>query len=220
MSTHLYLGFDPGGETERNFGWCLAKGNKKPRLTIIDHGIAKYAKDAVDKALAAVQKVKMKMSATGIDAPLFWRPDGDRNVDNILRKMVIKCGGRNGTVNPVNSLRGACLVQGMMTAMLLRNTWPKLRLTESHPKAMLWILGIICDKPPLKKITLSNLDQFFIGENLNGASEHERDAALGALSAWAMINEPKKDWVNLYSREENPISPLDPPPEYWMPKSR
>ena len=214
MNTQLYLGFDPGGAEA--FGWCLVKGNKRP-LTILGRGIANHAKEAVDQALKAAQKVKMKVSAAGIDAPLFWRADGDRMVDDVLRKMVKQCGGHNGTVNHVNSLQGACSVQGMLTAILLRKKHPKLKLSESHPKAMCWILK----SQSAARLSLEDFGEYFIG-NVNSASDHKRDAALGALSAWAMINEKKGGhWHDLYpkekAKENGPISPLDPPPEYWMP---
>jgi predicted nuclease with RNAse H fold len=214
MNKRLYLGFDPGGAGA--FGWCLAKGNENPPLTVVFRGIVNNAQEALE----AAKKVKEGVAAVGIDAPLFWRPDGDRVVDSELRQRIIELGGHGGTINPVNSLRGACLVQGIMTAMLLRRNWPELQLTESHPKAILWICNIVTRGVPAREIPLANLNQFFIGENLNGASDHERDAALCALSAWAMINKPK-GWHDLYpkekAKENGPISPLDPPLAYWMP---
>lgn len=212
MNTHSYLGFDPGGAGA--FGWCLASGSEDLPLTVVAHGIVNHSKQAVDKAVSEANQDEP--AAVGIDAPLFWRADGDRVVDSALRQKVVALGGHGGTVNHVNSLRGACLVQGMIIATLLRRKWPELRLTESHPKAMLWMLKIAGLGMPVEEITLATLNQFFIGGDLIEVSDHERDAALGALSAWAMANKAE-GWNNLYPQEKDPISPLDPPPEYWMP---
>jgi hypothetical protein len=210
MSTQLYLGFDPGRAGA--FGWCIAKGNEMLPLTVISRGIVNNAQQALEVA----QSIKEEISGVGIDSPLFWRPDGDRIVDSEIRQRLIGLHVHGGTVNHVNSMRGACLIQGMMTAMLIREEYPKIRITESHPKAMLWLLQIANDGNPVEKVTLAMLNNYFVGENLNAASDHERDASLAALSAWAMENHPE-DWDNLYIRENNAISPLNPPPEYWMP---
>jgi predicted nuclease with RNAse H fold len=205
MKTQLYVGFDPGGKG--HFGWCLAKGSEKPRLTVIDHGIAKHAKDAVDRAFQAAEQVQKKISAVGIDAPLFWRPDGGRQVDKKISDLLH--GRKKSSVIAVNSLRGACLVQGMMAAMLIRNKCFKIPITESHPKALLLL------KKLGKRTKLSKLGDYFNGD-VAKASDDERDAAIAALSAWAMICEPK-GWQDLYQLEQNKITPLEPPPAYWMP---
>jgi hypothetical protein len=212
MCTHTYLGFDPGGVGA--FGWCLVQGSALP-LTIVACGIEKHAEGATTAAQKAVQQIKAKVIAVGIDAPLFWRSDGDRQIDCVIRKQITARGGKSATVMAVNSLRGACLVQGVMAAMIVRLQCQDLPVTESHPKAILWLLGIAKADNPVKAITLNNLGQYF-NERVANASDHERDAALGALSAWAMINQPS-GWQNLYLQEQNPISPLNPVPGYWMP---
>jgi predicted nuclease with RNAse H fold len=208
MSTHLYLGFDPGGETKRNFGWCLVEGNKK--LTIVSHGRVSNAQ----KALEATKNFIEEVSAVGIDAPLFWRCDGCRIVDQIIHQYLPR--KNRSTVIQVNSLAGACLVQGMMTAMLIQEKYPSLRITESHPKAIRYLLRD------------SQLRKYFNSAAYKKLKElkdsHILDAAISALSAWVMINEPKKGWVNLYKKEKGKenglISPLKSPPEYWMPIGR
>jgi hypothetical protein len=47
----------------------------------------------------------------------------------------------SGTVQQLNSPRGAVLVQGLVAAMLLRERVHGLPITETHPKALLWLLG-------------------------------------------------------------------------------
>ena len=48
----------------------------------------------------------------------------------------------SGTVQQLNSLRGAALVQGLVAAMLLSQRVHGLPITETHPKAVLWLLRI------------------------------------------------------------------------------
>jgi hypothetical protein len=133
-----------------------------------------------------------------------------------VRNAIIQLGASGGTVNSVNSMRGACLVQGMMVAMRLRLQQSHLPITEAHPKALLWLLGCAHGGNPPAGIALSNLQQWIVGKNLAGASDCERDAAVAALSAFAMA-QGMNGWQNLYLQEPNPISPLHPPPAYWLP---
>lgn len=207
----VFLGFDPGGAGA--FGWCVLEGNGLP-LNVTARGIGNHAHDAVDSALAAVGG--KPVSASGIDAPLFWRSDGDRQVDQMVRTQIIALGAAGGTVNSVNSMRGACLVQGVMVGVLLRQSLGSdTQLTESHPKAALWLLHVAVPGNPPDAITLAQLNQYFVG-NVQHASDHERDAALGALSAFAMTSN-LQGWHDLFPHEVNPVLPLSQPIGYWMP---
>lgn len=131
------IGFDPGGE--RNFGWCVVRDRREWPLRVVRTGIADHAAEAVEAAYKAVPK-GASVIGVGIDAPLFWVADGSRAVDNALRER-IRCLGvphAAGTVLQVNSLCGACLVQGMLAGVLSRQCSPGVPISESHPKAMLW----------------------------------------------------------------------------------
>jgi hypothetical protein len=119
-----------------------------------------------------------------------------------------------GTVQHVNSLRGACLSQGIMAAHLLRRELPEIRITESHPKALLWILHIARIKRPVAEIGIGHLGDFIESESPH-LSEHERDAALGAVAALAMMNK-WSGWRDLHREEKNAFNPVSPV-EYWMP---
>jgi hypothetical protein len=58
----------------------------------------------------------------------------ERQVDVVLRR---KYRHRIGhSVQSINSLRGAALVQGVMLAALVRQRYPKRPITETHPKAL------------------------------------------------------------------------------------
>src|SRR5437660_360415 len=115
----VLLGFDPGGED--GFGWSVADDTPALPLTVRATGVVDNARSAVDAAMAQVKQGEHVVAA-GIDAPLFWVATGDRTVDRIVRAELRRLGAASpgGTVQAVNSLRGACVVQGMLTGVLLR----------------------------------------------------------------------------------------------------
>jgi predicted nuclease with RNAse H fold len=156
-----------------------------------------------------------KVNAVGIDAPLFWSPSGDRTADQIVRKAVTSLGCSGGTVSSVNSLQGACLIQGMLVAMMCRQRFADgILITEAHPKALLWLLGKATSGLPPRGVMMGDLNEYVAGNIVEGASEHERDAVLGAIAVFAMESQ-RTGWQDLYSFDS--ITPLNPPPGYWMP---
>ena len=211
----ILLGFDPGGAGKRtgNFGWCVAEYRCDLPLQIRRAGIAKHAKGAVEAALQQVTSLDSILAA-GIDAPLFWTPAGDRQADRLIRKALTDVGASTSSVLSVNSLQGACLIQGILAAMLLRDRFPCLPLSESHPKAFLLMNHHAFVSPP-SEAELSDLSDFLVYDERPEA-DHERDAALATLSAWAMFERPQ-GWTDLYSREPRPRSPLAQPLGYWLP---
>jgi len=208
---NVVIGFDPGGAG--TFGWCVAAGSQLP-LNVMAKGTNDHADGACDAAMRAAEKEGV-VAGVGIDAPLFWRRDGDRIVDRDVRQEICRLGAKGGTVNSINSMRGACLIQGVMAAMLFRQRQPGVPLTESHPKAMLWLLREAVPGRPSRDVALADLANYFVGD-VHDACDHERDAALATLSALA-LTATLDDWHNLFPRELKPMTPLDPVPGYWMP---
>jgi hypothetical protein len=211
----LVLGFDPGG-LER-FGWCVAEPTLHGKAKLRKWGVADDAAGAVEAALKATDD-PAHIVAAGIDSPLFWVPSGSRRADQTIRKALKRLAAESpgGTVQEVNSLRGACLAQAIMTTHLLRKSVPAIRITESHPKALLWLLKVASrhrHRPPTK-VKMSHLRDVITCES-KGLSEHERDAALGAFAAWAMVSK-RANWRDLFQDEDKPFVPV-PPVEYWMP---
>lgn len=201
------MGFDPGGFGA--FGWAVAAGDRFP-LRLLGHGTADHSRGALEAALACSVP---EITAVGVDAPLFWSPASDRRVDQIVRKAITQLGGPGGTVNAVNSLRGACLVQGMLVAMTCRQgVGCRLPITEAHPKALLWLVR----KTAPAGVTIADVGDYVVGNESEATTEHERDAALGAVSAFAMVS-GQLGWRDLYNLESESVTPLDPPPGYWMP---
>lgn len=204
------LGFDPGGKD--NFGWsvCGIDGDKlrRPAKT----GLANDAQDAIDQVERSIKEPsdglpeEPKVLAAGIDAPMFWSiTGGNRRVDEIVRKALKDKGfpgSIGGTVQDVNSLRGACLVQGVLLGKYLHETYT-LKITEAHPKA-------------LRHLLKESGQSGKINPLIKGLGDHERDATLAAFAAWSM-HEQSPGWRDLRSSEEDSVQPFDTPVSYWMP---
>jgi hypothetical protein len=214
-----YVGFDPGGFG--SFGWAVVSGETFP-LDVVDCGISDHAQGAFNAAMTCVDSSKLDINAIGIDAPLFWVRDGDRRADQVVREAIglQGCPTAGGTVQHVNSLRGACLIQGILVAMICQQRAKEISITESHPKALLWLLGKATAARRQDNIVLAELTDLIKveGRGVQIFSQHERDAVLGGVAAFAMRSKLEK-WRNLYSLETNLITPLDPVPGYWMPIS-
>jgi len=196
----MYLvGFDPGGKNA--FGWAVLFRTGSD-LSVVASGTCT---DAPAALLAARAASSIAPVAIGTDAPLFWAQSGDRKADEIVRKMVCDASGKSGTVNHVNSLRGACLVQGVMVTRLAGELWPNAVITEAHPKALL-------------AISLAARD--FASRIVRSVcTEHERDAALAAYAAFALATQIH-GWRDLATTEQNPFFPGGKRVAYWFPKSR
>lgn len=196
---NIFLGFDPGGDD--SFGWavCLHEENT---LRVMATGRVGYAKEAVAQALTA-SSARGTIVAAGIDAPLFWTEEGGRDVDVLVRRAIQRLGAATpgGTVQHFNSLRGACLVQGVLTAKLLHEQHPQTTFSESHPKALLYLMGIANAETNPTQVTLRDLSNYVTCDALVG--EHERDKVGITQRRW-VENRWERDYWSKPSRRPGP----------------
>jgi len=152
----VWVGADPGGAGA--FGVAI----------IIEGG--KATTRCVSYADEAVAMITVRPAGVGVDAPLWWSSgrSAERDADRWIRKTY---GIASGTVQTPNSLRGAALVQGAMFVHRLREKFPGVPVTETHPKAVAIALGG-WNGAHLKALGLCT-----------SLGEHERDAYLSAISA-------------------------------------
>ena len=158
----FWIGADPGGKDK--FGLAL----------LGDAGeVSCWTVSSVQQAVETLKNAMRQSEplGLGIDAPMWWsaRKGGGRKADDFLRQ---KCSVPSGTVQSANSLRGAALVGGALLASAMRQEYPNIPITETHPKALL--IAMKCGGREF-------LRKYGISPNWN--NEHERDAAIGAVSA-------------------------------------
>ncbi|MYG42392.1 MAG: DUF429 domain-containing protein, partial [Rhodobacteraceae bacterium] len=122
----------------------------------------------------------------GIDAPMWWssKPGGGRKSDDLIRKNVIE----KSTVFSGNSLTGAALIGGMLLALRNREKYPQVKITESHPKALLQTLikketGETTRKELKNEMTKmrQKFPEMFQISNGWPSNEDEQDAAVASV---------------------------------------
>ena len=155
----IWVGADPGGEG--NFGIAIL--NMRGDLKC-------FTISSVDEANERLQD-SGEILGIGIDAPMWWssRRKAARIADQNIR---LAFGISHKTVQWANSLRGAAIVGGAMLAYRLRELDRNVKITESHPKAILLALEINGSGFAKK---------FEIPESWD--NEHERDATIAAVCA-------------------------------------
>jgi hypothetical protein len=191
------LGLDPGGLN--SLGWASLRIGEPGTPVALKTGVSSSASAALNEASRAAGVVPV---AVGIDAPLFWVTEGDRRADAHIRTLVCAAGGHSGTVGHVNSLRGACLVQGILAARQVADSWPSATVTEAHPKALLRV------HPAASEFLAKYLP--------NAPTEHERDAALAAFAACAAAAH-FSGWHDLLLEETAPFFPSGHVVSCWFP---
>ena len=134
----IYLGYSPGGSARvanKSGVSILTLTGAGPRcetgaVGCVDDAMA-WFRDRLDGAAPG---------AAGIDAFLFWETSrcGWRAADRWL-KATYTAVTRN--VLPSNSVQGAAAIQGMALGISLRRVWPRIGLTETHPKVLHYALA-------------------------------------------------------------------------------
>lgn len=151
-----WVGADPGGINAFGLAFLARDGS-----------VQTYCVSSADEAVNLIEQAPL---GVGVDAPLWWSSgrSSDRRADQWIRRTY---GIRSGTVQAGNSLKGAALIQGAMFVARLREKFPGVRVTESHPKAVAIALGGWNSE---RVRAIGRLDQLV---------EHERDAVFAACSA-------------------------------------
>jgi len=172
-----WFGADPGGTRNGKpcFGvaWLGKNGTFETSAT-----------DCAHSAFRWIQKHSVVPLALGIDCPLWWSSSksGERQVEVILRRRYRDNIGQS--VQSLNSLSGAVLVQGMMLACEARKHWKEVKITETHPSALLKAMHL--DKEPWSTIA----GKF----DLDGPEPETRDQWDALLSAAVARNGQKHRW--------------------------
>ncbi len=185
-----WAGADPGGKGKFGLAFLYCDGE-----------ISCTRVSSVDEAVEAIAD-KGEPCALGVDAPMWWSSGvgGGRKSDEILRKAY---GIHPGTVQSVNSLRGAALVGGTLLAFRVRERFPSVKVTEAHPKALLRALD-------LKRNNFPGEFGLSCGSSDN---EDEQDAAIAAVCARQAFT---GEWTTDLADERFRHKSEQDPKCYWL----
>ncbi len=164
QDARTWIGVDPGGK--KNFGVAVLHSDGSAYTCCVN-----CADEAVD---VIRQRVQSPPAGVGVDVPLWWSSglSGERLADRWLRD---EYGLPYEQVQAANSLRGAALVQGAMFVQRVRELFPGVPVTETHPKALLAALGMK-DGGAFRR-------HFSVRLNAVEGPDHERDAMVSAVAA-------------------------------------
>ncbi|MCY4259114.1 MAG: DUF429 domain-containing protein [Rhodobacteraceae bacterium] len=201
----VWIGADPGGQ--EGFGVAILRDSE----CLICKTVSSVH-EAV-KCIDSHCRERIEPNGVGIDAPLWWSSDksGWRLVDKKLRKIQkIEC----KSVMAVNSLHGSVIAGGMLFAQLVQEEYPNIKITESHPKALLQALDLNDETGD------SFAKKFSVPRTPNTwKNEHERDAVIAAVCAREGFS--SGEWEDLSRErgglEQNPKSHWLKPVYYWWP---
>lgn len=195
----VWVGADPGG-----IG-CFG-------VAVVDDSGSSYSitVSSVDEALSWI-RAQGKPLGIGIDSPMWWSAGqgGGRRADKRIRNAY---GISSGTVQSVNSLQGAALAGGLLLASLLRDKFADVKVTESHPKAL------------LKASLLGDADEAAVAQHFGvgkaWGDDHQRDAVIAALCAREGFqgNWPVDLADQRYTLEQDPKNYWLAPVCYWWPE--
>ena len=196
----VWIGVDPGGAT--NFGVAILKADESCHTCTVDF---------VDAAVEIIREhVNAMPAGIGVDAPLWWSSGkgGLRKADQWIRRQY-RLHPRN--VQAVNSLWGSVLAQGMMFVTRIREVFPSVNISETHPKAVLVALG----REPWK-VHLASIRTMV---TLDSKPDHERDAIISAVAAReGFEGRWKRDLaVDRFPSEQNPSTHWLAPVHYFWP---
>ncbi len=209
----VWFGADPGGANA--FGVALLRADGSFESAVVS---------CADDAMKWLDGKAVTILAAGIDAPLWWSSGkgGERKSDRFIRDILHRAGAKDigGTVQSANSLRGAVLIQGALLAMALRRQWPRLPITEAHPKALLkaWP-GLSTSDRPWEKIA-----KRFQLEGPEPDGDERKDKRDALLAAVAAREGPLGRWRQDLALCERLDGEQDPavvpwgPVHYWWPE--
>jgi hypothetical protein len=201
-SDDLYLGFDPGGQD--GFGVALIDANGTRTATVSS------VAEAMEWTVAACGSTVP--AGGGIDSLLHWcdGPGGWRPADRELRDAYPAA--KSSVLSP-NGLYGAMSVGGMALAMRLREKWPAIPLTETHPKLLAYALR----QERHRDAAPSEAIVWFARHTGLGLSAidggHELDAV---ISAWAAREGFSRNWTDIITHSPSLLMPAGRVNYLWI----
>ncbi len=216
--TGTVVGYDPGGNCKHGLAWATVRHGRI--VSVTTETLAN-----VEEVLASIPKIQPL--GLGIDTHTCWStgPSGWRPADRWLRCRYPDV--RNSILAP-GSLHGAMSVNGMALLVAVRQAFPGIFVTETHPKVLYHALfkqtyDFDVNRSDMTKYLNDRLNLDVAPQDevdVAPRNEHEWDAA---ISIHAVVSALKGRWQrDLHARPTNPYERLVQPcgrTEYVWPES-
>ncbi len=203
------VGYDPGGNNAHGLAVVSCKDGEIEEIQVSTH-------PTTYSILSEIFSLH-NVIAIGIDTLTCWSsgPSGWRPADRWLKN---KYPSITNSVVSANSLFGSMGLNGMSVLIKLREAFPRLSISETHPKVLYFQLA-------KKKYNYMDcheeMDKFLsslIGQNISTTNDHEWDAL---ISVYAMLCGALSIWTNdLHTidteADEELITPCGST-NYWWP---
>lgn len=169
----LYLGYDPGGGGAHGVAAIDDRQAMCDTILTAEHAIAWFRERCPDLAPSAFGVDTLTLWSTG---PAGWRP-----ADRALRAAYPEVAS---SVMSPNRLYGAMPINGVAVTLALRENFPTLSITETHPKVLYFALtGAVYDFAEHRDQMVQNLVGWLGLGACEVSSEHAWDALVSAFAA-------------------------------------
>ena len=175
MSNQLIIGYDPGGNNAHGIADLEVRDGIAKRLRTRNLGAVEDIIDHLDSLHS--------LTALGIDTLTCWGtgPGGWRPSDRWLRANYPDV--HNSVISP-NGLYGSMGLNGMSVAIVSRQRFPNVFITETHPKVLFWHLTQMRYDYSQNRRAMDAALAEWLGIAVDTNTEHEWDAALSAFVAF------------------------------------
>ena len=177
------LGYDPGGNAKHGVALLEVR---RSRVVGCRTAILPTVHDVIEWFARELPVPGCCPLGIGIDTLTIWGTgrSGWRPADEWLRRQYRRV--QRSVMSP-NTLSGAMSLNGMAVLVALREQWPDLRASETHPKVLYYGLTGNPHNWPRHRRAMCNWldDQLGVAVDIErGARDHAWDAALSAWAAW------------------------------------
>ena len=192
--TGTVVGYDPGGNGKHGLAWATVEDGHVVSVATHTHT---SAEDVVRSILGS----ERPLVGLGVDTLTCWSTSagGWRPADRWLRGFYRHV--RNAIVAP-NALFGAMSVNGMAVLMAVRQAFPDIFVTETHPKILYYSqFNEPYDYDGPNASVMDGHLSHLLGVCVATRDEHQWDAAISVLP---VVRGRRGSWQDLHARPTHP----------------
>lgn len=172
--TGTVMGYDPGGNDKHGVAFARVRDGS---IVDVVTRTCRFVEEVIQFALD-----NERLLGIGVDTLTCWAtgPSGLRPADEWLRR---KYASQRNRVIASNSLYGSMSVNGMAFLFEVRERYPDVFMTETHPKVLYYALcrEVYDYRGPNKTLMDNRLDEW-LSARVAPQTGHEWDAAISTLA--------------------------------------